>query len=71
VANGCGYFETLWQGAPVSKTPPLVRVPKAQVERRRILEGSGVCFSRKFLKLESLKCHFLDFGVRFSEMKIF
>jgi hypothetical protein len=44
------------------------RGPKARAERRRcevFLEGSGGMPPGKFLNLESLKCHFLDFGRRF------
>jgi hypothetical protein len=44
------------------------RGPKARAERRRcevFLGGSGRMPPGKFLNLESLKCHFLDFGGRF------
>ena len=44
------------------------RGPKARAERRRCevcLGGSGGMPPGKCLNLESLKCHFLDFGGRF------
>ena len=31
----------------------------------QVFKGSRACSSGKFLNLESLKCHFLDFGERF------
>ena len=44
------------------------RGPKAGTERRRCevcLGGSGGMPPGNFLNLESLKCHFLDFGGKF------
>jgi hypothetical protein len=61
---------TLYQGPPGSKFSKalLVEVPKARVERRictSFLGGPGHMLTRKFLNLDSLKCHLLDFGERF------
>ena len=44
------------------------RRPKDRGERHKcevVLGGPGACSYGNFLKLESLKCHFLDFGGRF------
>jgi hypothetical protein len=63
---------TLYQGAPgskFSKPPPLVEVPKAQVECRICTSFLGVqgMLTRKIFEsdLDSLKCHFPDFGEKF------
>jgi hypothetical protein len=47
---------------------PLVEVPKARVERRICTSFLGGCSPGKCLNLDSLKCHFPDFGERFAEL---
>jgi hypothetical protein len=69
-ALGCGTSGvTFYQGAPVQnfRRPPsrsakcMSRAPYMH----KFSRGSRACSSGKFLNLESLKCHFLDFGERF------
>ena len=70
VYNGCisSSGVTLYQGAPGSKFSKAKEVPKARVERRictSFLSVQGMLTRKIFESIDSLKCHFPDFGVRF------
>ena len=61
---------TLYQGPPPVQSfrrPPIVEVPKARVERCICTSFLGVraCSPGTFLNLDSMKCHFPNFGERF------
>jgi hypothetical protein len=66
----CFQWRNFISGGPrfkIFEAPPLVEVPlNARVERRICTSFLGVQGSPgKFLNLDSLKCHFPDFGERF------
>jgi hypothetical protein len=58
---------TLYQGAPGSKGPPSrsAKGTSWAPYMHEFSKGSRACWPGKFLNLDSLKCHFLDFGERF------
>jgi hypothetical protein len=66
----CNSGVTLYQGAPGSKVSkaPYSRSAKCMSRApymHKFSSGSRACSSGKFLNLNSLKCHYLDFGERF------
>ena len=68
-SHSMSQWRNVISGAPRFKIfeDPLVKVPKARVGAPCMHEfstGSRACSPGKFLNLESLKCHFPDFGER-------
>ena len=65
----CNSGVTLYQGAPVQnfRRPPSrsAKCMSRASYMHKFSSGSRACSSGKFLSLNSLKCHFLDFGERF------
>jgi hypothetical protein len=51
----------IFEGPPSRSAKCMSRAPYMH----KFSRGSRACSSGKFLNLESLKCHFLDFGERF------